>query len=152
MNNKKHLVLPPIVRIRNREYYPYLAYCQLICEVPAGHVTTEKHIKECLAKAYGIEGLEIEYVLEDNKMRIFERYPYWRMLTDRGHLHGAKDFQMTKLEQEGHTILSPKPNMDSFIVENYKEHLFDFNTLNIFAMESDIEIMNKAIDYSRNKK
>ena len=91
---RKQVVLPALVKMAGRYKYPYHAVIMLICEIPAGQIATEKALMECLAAAYGKSGLEIE-----------------RCLT------AVKDTQKAKLEAEGHTILQPVPDKDSYLVE-----------------------------------
>lgn len=139
MKNKdiKHVVLPPLVKILGRYKYPYHAVVMLICEIPAGQIATEKALMECLAKAYGKEDLEIERYPLATKDMLVEKYPVWRIVSQRGHLQNAcgKETQKAKLETEGHTIFQPDPDKDAYIVENYKEHLFDFSSLEITCLD-----------------
>lgn len=135
MKNKdrKHVVLPPLVKTMGRYKYPYHAVIMLICEIPAGQIATEKALMECLANAYGKEELEIERYPLATKDMLEEKYPVWRIVSQRGHLQNAcgKETQRAKLEVEGHTIVQPDPEKDAYIVENYKDCLFDFSSLQI---------------------
>ena len=92
---------------------------------------------ECLAKAYGKEDLEIERYPLATKDMLDEKYPVWRIVSQRGHLQNAcgKETQRAKLEAEGHTIVQPDPEKDAYIVENYKDCLFDFNSLQITYLD-----------------
>lgn len=139
MKNKdrKQVVLPPLVKTMGQYKYPYHAVIMLICEIPAGQVATEKALMECLAKAYGKADLEIERYPLATKDMLDEKYPFWRIVSQRGHLQSAcgKETQRTKLEAEGHTIIQPDPEKDAYIVHNYKEHLFDFGSLAIHCLD-----------------
>lgn len=143
---RKHVVLPPLVKTMGQYKYPYLAVLILICEIPAGQIATETALMECLAKAYGIAGLEIERYPLATKDILDEKYPSWRIVSQRGHLQYAcgKDFQKTKLEAEGLTIIQPDLDKDSYIVENYKEHLFDFNSLSVTSLDDPLDFIQTA--------
>lgn len=139
MKNKdrKHVVLPPLIKTMGRYKYPYHAVIMLICEIPAGQIATEKALMECLAKAYGKADLEIERYPLATKDMLDEKYPVWRIVSQRGHLQNAcgKETQKAKLEAEGHTIVQPDPEKDAYIVQNYKDCLFDFSFLNITYLD-----------------
>ena len=139
MKNKdrKHVVLPPLIKTMGRYKYPYHAVIMLICEIPAGQIATEKALMECLAKAYGKADLEIERYPLATKDMLDEKYPVWRIVSQRGHLQNAcgKETQKAKLEAEGHTIVQPDPEKDAYIVQNYKDCLFDFSFLAIYCLD-----------------
>lgn len=135
--DRKHVVLPPLIKTMGRYKYPYHAVIMLICEIPAGQITTEKALMECLAKAYGKADLEIERYPLATKDMLDEKYPVWRVVSQRGHLQNAcgKETQKVKLEAEGHTIVQLDPKKDAYIVENYKDYLFDFSSLKITYLD-----------------
>ncbi len=143
---KKYLVLPPIPRKTEERYYLYFAMCQLICEIPYGKVSTENDLYDLLKKLYGINRLEIEYPKATTRTEMDEGYPYWRLLSERGHLHGAKVTQKKLLEREGHTVLEPKPEMDMYIVKDYKSRLYRFENLQIHILKTDEDYMRDAIE------
>lgn len=149
--DRKQVVLPPLVKTMGRYQYPYLAVIMLICEIPAGQVATEKALMECLAKAYGKADLEIERYPLATKDMLDEKYPFWRIVSQRGHLQSAcgKETQKAKLETEGHTIFQPNPDKDAYIVENYKEHLFDFSSLEITCLDDLHDFVQMASDLMR---
>ena len=66
---------------------------------------------------------------------LISEIPCGMIVTDRGHLLQWKDkeFQKKMLESEGLTICCPNPNRESYVVSNYKKHLFDFDSLHITA-------------------
>ena len=134
---KKHIVLPPLSKMAGRYQYPYHAVVMLICEIQAGKIATEKALMECLEKAYGKADLEIERYPLATKDMLDEKYPFWRIVSQRGHLQSAcgKETQRAKLEAEGHTIVQPDPEKDAYIVENYKECLFDLSCLKITCLD-----------------
>ena len=144
--HRKQVVLPALVKTAGRNQYPYHAVVMLICEIPFGQIATEKALMECLAAAYGKSGLEIERCLTAVKDMLEEKYPYWRIVSQRGHLLRVcgKDTQRVKLEAEGHAICQPDPNQDSYIVENYKEHLFDFSSLAIASLDDPYDFVQAA--------
>lgn len=152
--HKKHVVLPPLIKKAGRYQYPYLAVVILICEIPAGKVATENALLECLAKAYGKAGLEIERYPLAAKDRLDEKYPIWRVVSKRGHLQSicGKEIQKIKLEAEGHTIIQPDPNKDAYIVENYKDYLFDFNSLEISFLEDLHDFVQAASNLMGHRK
>ena len=139
MKNKdrKHVVLPPLIKTMGRYKYPYHAVIMLICEIPAGQIATEKALMECLAKAYDKADLEIERYPLATKDMLDEKYPVWRIVSQRGHLQNAcgNETQKVKLEAEGHTIVQPDPEKDAYIVENYKDCMFDFSSLKITYLD-----------------
>lgn len=118
----------------------------LICEIPSGQIATEKALMECLAAAYGKSGLEMERCLTAVKDMLEEKYPYWRLVSQRGHLLSVfgKDTQRAKLEAEGHAVIQPDPDKDSYIVENYKEHLYDFGLLSITCLDDPHDFVQAA--------
>lgn len=134
--DRKHVVLPPLVKTMGRYKIPYHAVIMLICEIPVGQIATEKALMACLAKAYGKAGLEIERYPLATKDMLDEKYPVWRIVSQRGHLLNAcgKETQRAKLEAEGHTIVQPDLEKDAYIVENYKDYLFDFSSLEITCL------------------
>lgn len=134
---RKQVVLPALINVSGRYLYPYHAAVMLICEIPAGQIATEKALVDCLAAVYGMSNLEMEHYLLATKDMLDEKYPFWRIVSQRGHLQSAcgKETQRAKLEAEGHTIIQPDPNKDAYIVKNYKEHLFDFSSLAITCLD-----------------
>lgn len=140
---RKQVVLPALVKTLGRYQYPYHAVVMLICEIPAGQVATERALMECLAKAYGKSGLEIERYLLATRDMLDKKYPYWRVVSQRGHLQSAcgKDTQRARLEAEGHAIIQPDPDEDAYIVENYKEHLFDFSSLVLTCLDDPYDFV-----------
>lgn len=135
--HKKHVVLPVLSKTAGRYQYPYHAAVMLICEIPVGKIATEKALIECLADAYGKVDLEVERYLLATKDMLDEKYPFWRIVSQRGHLQSVcgKETQRAKLEAEGHTIVQPDPDKDAYIVENYKDYLFDFSSLEITYLD-----------------
>lgn len=143
---RKQVVLPALAKMAGRYQYPYHAVIMLICEIPFGQIATEKVLMECLEAAYGKSGLEMERCPTAVKDMLEEKYPYWRLVSQRGHLLSVcgKDTQRAKLEAEGHTILQPDLDKDSYIVENYKEHLFDFGLLSITCLDDPHDFIQAA--------
>ncbi len=148
---KKHLVLPPYPRNKDEIYYPFFAYCQLICEIPYGQVATEKDLLEVMKTAYGKEHIEIEYPKCITGMNMEERYPYWRLLSFNGYLQGNKLAQQRLLEKEGHTVIKPNPDMSKYTVENYKDKQYKFDNLSISVISSDHDYISKVMEKVYNK-
>ena len=127
--NKKYVILPEMKRPGE---FPYHAYCMLVCEIPAGMIATDASIVKCLERAYGCSGEE-KHFLPRTFMEQEKVFPYWRVVSERGHLlrHPNKEVQKELLTLEGLKIIEPDETKDISIVEQYKEHLFDFSPLSI---------------------
>ncbi len=140
---KKSVCLPQIgweydSYMRKVNCYPYDAYCILISEIPCGMIVTERQLYNCLAKVYGQDDLNIEHCYTEVVERANERYCYWRVVSERGHLisRNDKEFQRQKLEGEGLTVYEIGSNSGNYAVRDYKSHLFDFDSLHITARVS----------------
>lgn len=144
---KKHLILPPYSDRCEERYNVYFAMCQLICEIPYGMVAVEKELYSLLESVYGISQSELITPLSDRDAKLGKKYPFWRLLSDRGHLIDLKVLQSEMLAMEGHTVLQPKPNEDRFIVENYKEKLYNFDNLDIYIMDFKSDRIQDAMEY-----
>lgn len=133
---KKYVVLEPMKKPVDSVLapcYPYSAYCALICEIPYGMIATDKDLMDCLGKAYGIDGLEVEDVWSESRDKSNAIYPYWRIVSERGHLLNSKGKEdpNNPLRKEGHEIYQPSPERDSYVVRDYSNKKFDFSCLNI---------------------
>ena len=147
--NQKHVVLPPIkVDNGGRYVFPWHAYVMLACEIPAGKVASDGDLMKCLIAAYGVE-LPVEQALADPEMRIKEVYPYWRVVSERGHIYRLNrgDVALEKLRAEGVEVKEPRPEIDSYVVQNFKEKKFDFSCLKVTVLKTDKEIMEKLIQH-----
>lgn len=144
--NQKHVVLPPIIKDLVATYIPWHAYVMLICEVPAGKVASIRDIMKCLAEAYGAE-FPLERPRWDSEMRQTESYPYWRVVSERGHvLYSNKvDITLAKLQAEGIEIHEPNPEIDSVLIQDFKEKKFDFSCLKVSVLETDKSLSKKLL-------
>ena len=105
-------------------------YLNLLCMVPAGKVTRAVDIEAYLAKLHGVERVTVEQSVIGYRPDI----PFWRELSTRGMLqddpfHCPKAQQQKKLEEEGLTIVPCGAYNKSLKVDNYRDHLFDFDIL-----------------------
>ena len=132
----KYLVLPPLAAQGLLLSYPHHAIVQLICAIPYGKGATVKDIEKCLSRAYKVNCFEAERFTFDPIMQINEQYPFWRVVSERGHLIGAKACQKEKLEGEGLSVEIPNPEADAAVVVDYKAHLYKFDDLNVSVMPS----------------
>ena len=151
-----HIVLPPIAKEGSIYVIPQYAEVLLTCCIPEGMLATSTALDECLQKAYR-DLLPEEYKTQGAsyatqresyaklpmqkfapkimQLRVNKSFPAWRVISERGHLIDMPVLQQTRelqreiLEQEGFTIVEKGNNQ--MAVENYKEHLFDFDNLQI---------------------
>ena len=105
-------------------------YLNLLCMVPAGKVTRAVDIEAHLAKLHGVDRVTVDQSLIGYRPDV----PFWRELSTRGMLqddpfHCPKAQQQKKLEEEGLTIVPCGAYNKSLKVDNYRDHLFDFDTL-----------------------
>lgn len=147
--NHKHVVLPPVkVDMGGNYVFPWHAYIMMACEIPAGKVASIDDIIQCLTEAYGVE-LPLEHSLSDLDMRLKESYPYWRVVSERGHIHNSNKSSgdLDKLRAEGIEIKEPRPEIDSLVVQNFKDKKFTFSDLKISVLETDKDILKKLQQY-----
>ena len=123
-----------VLPLENDRDVPASMYVQLICKVPAGCITSMEDINAFLGKLYnrnvGYPERPLPRHTADNS-----QIPYWRVVSERGVLGGgrggSKAMQKDKLTEEGLTIVQRGNVKDSYKVENYKEHMFNFGILKI---------------------
>ena len=130
-NDNDIAVLP----LENGHDIPATMYVQLITKVPEGKVTCWDDIFSFLSTLYE---KTIHSFLEKSLPRIDsnnQSIPYWRIVTNRGILmsyNGAsREAQREQLMKEGIPIIQRGNIEGSYKVDNYKEYMFDFNTLNV---------------------
>lgn len=118
---------------------PISMYVQLVTKVPKGKITRWKDIFEYLSKLYGKEISEIPrkvFPLVDSDNNFL---PYWRIVSSTGTLSdglgGSRETQRKSLMKEGLSILQRGNMVGSYRVENYKEHMFQFDTLKVIKIE-----------------
>ena len=105
-------------------------YLKLLCLVPAGKVTRAVDIEAHLAKLHGVDRVTVEQSVIGNRPDV----PFWRELSTRGMLqdnpfHCPKEYQKEMLEKEGLTVIPGGSYNKSLKVENYRDFLFNFDTL-----------------------
>lgn len=147
--NQKYVVLPPVkVDMGGNYVFPWHAYVMLVCEIPAGKVASVEDIMKCMTEAYGVE-LPLEHASGDVDMRLREFYPYWRVVSERGHIHNSNkgSGDLNKLRAEGIEIHEPRPEIDSLAVKDYKDKKFNFSCLKVSALETDKELWKKLLQY-----
>lgn len=151
-NKKKYVVLEPMKKPVDSVLapcYPYSAYCTLVCEIPYGMVAIDEEIEHCLEEAYGIEGLKVETPTTYTEDRLNFIYPYWRVVSKKGHLlnRNGKETQKSRLEEEGHEVYDPNPDWESYAVRDYTKKKFDFASLNITVRTDPEEYVKKAENF-----
>lgn len=147
--NQKYVVLPPVkVDMGGNYVFPWHAYIMLVCEIPAGRVASVEDIMKCLTDACGVE-LPLEHASADADMRLRECYPYWRVVSERGHIHNSNKStgDLNKLRAEGIEILEPSPDVDSLVVKDFKEKKFAFSRLKVSVLETDKELWEKLLQH-----
>lgn len=111
---------------------PMQEYIDLLCKVPAGRITRLVDIEHYLEKRYNVSHVQIEFAVNFANP-LWEGIPLWREVSTRGMLqdtrHCSRDSQESLLRNEGHTIVKCGAHQRSLKVENYKDYLFDFDSL-----------------------
>lgn len=107
-------------------------YLSALCLVPAGKVTRAVDIEAHLAKQHGVDRVTVEQSVIGYRPDI----PFWRELSTRGMLqddpfHCPRSQQKKTLEEEGLTIVPCGAYNKSLKVENYRNFLFDFDTVSL---------------------
>lgn len=105
-------------------------YLELLCLVPVGKVTRVVDIEAHLAKLHGVNHVTVEQSVIGHRPDV----PFWRELSTRGMLqdnpfHCPKEYQKEMLEKEGLTVIPGGAYNKSLKVENYRDYLFNFDTL-----------------------
>ncbi len=114
----------PMLPVSRKEYYDTLSL------VPAGQITRSVDIESYLARKHGVAHVVVGYDSIDST----EDIPFWRLVSTRGMLQDVRFYcdkktQQMKLEQEGLTIVSCGAYNKSLKVENYRDYLFDFDSV-----------------------
>ena len=118
---------------------PIPMFVQLITKIPAGKVARWEDIFEYLGKLYGMR----VYEKPKRSMPAMDSegndIPYWRLISSNGVLGIGKwlsrEGQKERLEKEGVPVIRRGSIEGSYRVDNYKDHLFDFNTLKVVRSE-----------------
>lgn len=131
VDNEKSII--HIIPNKSIKVIPMEEYIDLLCKIPKGKIVRGVDIEAYFAKKYNVDLIEIEdKVFYENPM--WEEIPYWRVVATRGFLQefrplSSKEYQKSKLEQEGLAIISCGTKGISFKVENYKKYLYDLNSV-----------------------
>ena len=145
-HRRKCLVLPTVDD--NGIYYqiPYHAYVMLVSEIPKGRIATYDSVKECLRKAYGLPSGEIKHDLNSFRLHEKKNFPYWRVVSARGHLlemtYVYKERQQELLDEENIKV-KQRGDTSCYEVIDYKKYLFSFDNLNITVMDSPKALAKK---------
>lgn len=121
-------------------------YLSALCLVPAGKVTRAVDIEAHLAKLHGVDHVTVEQSVIGHRPDV----PFWRELSTRGMLqdnpfHCPKEYQKEMLEKEGLTVIPGGAYNKSLKVENYRDYLFNFDTLtNTDAIERQTGVSNES--------
>lgn len=107
---------------------------QLITKVPKGSLTRWEDIDAFLREIYGqkISAFSGDFLPKEDTLN--HPIPYWRIVSTRGTLEGgilSKERQRDLLMEEGFQVVKRGSQVNSYRVENYKEYLFNFNSLKI---------------------
>lgn len=125
----------------SRMYFaPPLTYDDLMKRVPEGKIITVTAMRDYLAKKNDADftepitaGIFVSIAAWASYQRETDLTPYWRTLKANGELHpkypGAYDFQIKKLEAEGHEIIQRGRKNIRYYVKDYEKVLFDLNEL-----------------------
>lgn len=127
----------------SRMYFaPPLAYDTIMKQIPEGKVITVKAIREYLARINNADftepitaGAFVSIAAWASHQRRTKLTPFWRTLRANGEVHpkfpGAPDFQIRKLEEEGHRIIRRGRKNIRYYVEDYGEVLFDLGEIEL---------------------
>lgn len=117
---------------------PITMYIQLITKVPEGCLTCWEDISSYLEKVYG---RKIFVNLRQSFPRVDYNnndLPYWRLVSARGVLGNgmiSNELQREHLMKEGLQVVQRGNMKGSYRVENYKKHMFRYESLKIFKVE-----------------
>lgn len=115
---------------------PPLYYDEVMKRIPKGKLITLKDIREYFAKKYETDftcpmtaGIFVNIVAWASYQRKEDKTPFWRTLKTNGELNPkypeAIELQKSKLEAEGHTIITKGRKHIKYYVEDYEESLFN---------------------------
>ena len=107
-------------------------YKELLLKVPHGKLVTDKMIEEYFKKKKNLDTVRINsYNIHEYLTR---SYPFWRVVSETGTLtlttrFYSREAQREMLEKEGFEIYECGAKGASLRVKNFKNYLFDLNTL-----------------------
>lgn len=115
------------------KYIPLSEYMELMRKVPRGRVVTAKTVDIYFKQKYKVDVIVIE-----SRGRLLEEmnrsFPFWRELSTNGQLYAttrlhSREQQQRLLEEDGLTIVPCGAKMASLKVQNYRDLLFDLNSI-----------------------
>ncbi len=144
LNNNKNM--PKIVDLDNEAakkwggkrmiIAPPLYYDAVMKEIPEGKIITTNEIRKYIATSNNVDitcpltaGIFINICAWASYQRDKDITPYWRVLKRDGELNpkfpGGIEAQKTKLESEGHQIISKGKKNIRYFLENYDKSLYN---------------------------
>ena len=141
--DRKYVVLPPMEEEGLARVIPKYALVLLACAIPEGYLITEKALLDCLKKAYNVEVVNVQnHFYQWEVLKLHYSFPFWRVVSERGHLIGAKETQKSMLEKEGFSITEHSVN-DQYVVDDYKSHLVDITDFEITVLKRNRELLEQ---------
>lgn len=134
-DDEKSIVVMPL------EYgeIPVAMYIQLLMKVPVGKITRWEDIFQHLGKLYGMKVYEFSKKTMPQMDSDGNDIPLWRIVSTNGVLGGGRwnnrEGQKEKLISEGIPVVQRGSIEGSYKVENYKDYLFDFNSLKVVNIQ-----------------
>lgn len=117
-------------------FAPPLFYDELMKKVPTGKILTVGQMREYLAKKNNADftdpmtaGIFVNIVAWASYQRTEDITPFWRTIKSDGELNAkypeAIELQKTRLEQEGHTIITKGKTNLKYYVKDFENSLFE---------------------------
>lgn len=117
-------------------FAPPLFYDELMKKVPSGKLLTVGQMREYLAKKNNADftdpmtaGIFVNIVAWASYQRTEDITPFWRTIKSDGELNAkypeAIELQKTRLEQEGHTIITKGKTNLKYYVKDFENSLFE---------------------------
>lgn len=117
-------------------FAPPLFYDELMKKVPNGKLLTVCQMREYLAKKNNADftdpmtaGIFVNIVAWASYQRTEDITPFWRTIKSDGELNAkypeAIELQKTRLEQEGHTIITKGKTNLKYYVKDFENSLFE---------------------------
>lgn len=118
---------------------PPSMFVQLVTKVSAGKITCWKDIFKILGEIYGMEVKRLPDKTLPNMDSNSDFIPYWRVVSNKGILGsgrgGGKEHQRETLLKEGIPVVQRGNIQGSYKDENYKDYMFDFQTLKVLRTD-----------------
>lgn len=117
-------------------FAPPLFYDELMKKVPTGKILTVGQMREYLAKKNNADftdpmtaGIFVNIVAWASYQRTEDITPFWRTIKSDGELNAkypeAIELQKTRLEQEGHIIITKGKTNLKYYVKDFENSLFE---------------------------